>query len=108
MKANRRAVAFAGVEQPRRRRVTAYDIPAMNSNRIIAGGGARLLGNKTIRKKIARIRRDVAARHSGELSRAGLFGRFIVRHRIRREIREEIDRLVPPDALYFGSGRGES
>ena len=90
----------------RRWRLRSCDIPAMNSNRIIAGGAARLLGDKAIRKRIAQIRKDVAARYSKEMMRAGFLGRFVVRHRMRREIREEIDRLVPPYALYFGNGRG--
>ena len=80
----------------------------MKSNKIIADGHTRLLHDKAIQKEIARIREDVAAKYSEELSRAGFFGRFIVRHRMRREMREEIDKLAPPDALYLERRRGAS
>jgi len=48
-----------------------------------------------------RIEREVRARHAGELGRArGFLERWRIEGRIRRELREELTRVAPPDALY--------
>jgi hypothetical protein len=47
-----------------------------------------------------RLLREVYAAHRDAHRRAGFLRRFLLRHRMRREIMEHLDRLAPPDALY--------
>ncbi|HET9209751.1 MAG TPA: hypothetical protein VFR03_05105 [Thermoanaerobaculia bacterium] len=47
-----------------------------------------------------RIEQEVRARYAGELSCAGPLERWRIEGRIRREIREELERVAPWGALY--------
>ena len=47
-----------------------------------------------------RVRAAVEANHASELAAAGFLRRLLLRHRIEREIQQELDRIAPIKALY--------
>jgi hypothetical protein len=63
--------------------------------RIVADGRER-----TLAANGPRIEKEVRARHAAELAGAGLLERWRIEGRIRQEIREELTRMAPLDALY--------
>jgi hypothetical protein len=48
----------------------------------------------------ARVRATVETNHASDFADAGLLRRLLLRHRIEREIQEELDRIAPREALY--------
>jgi hypothetical protein len=48
----------------------------------------------------ARVRETVAANHASEFADAGFLRRLLLRHRMERKIRQELDRMAPRNALY--------
>ena len=62
---------------------------------IVAGGRELLL--EAVRPDIVR---EIRARYTDELARAGLFERMQIEARIRAEIRAALAQVAPPDALY--------
>jgi hypothetical protein len=48
----------------------------------------------------ARVRASVEANHASEFADAGFLRRLLLRHRIEREIQQELDRIAPRKALY--------
>ena len=46
------------------------------------------------------IRDRARAKYAGQLADSGFLGRLIIRARMRREIRQELAKIAPPDALY--------
>ncbi len=48
----------------------------------------------------ARVRATVEAKHASEFAAAGLLHRLLLRHRIEREIQQELARIAPTKALY--------
>ena len=73
---------------------------ALMKNALVVGGRRRLLADQKVRERIDEIARAIEARHERALARAGLVRRWLIRRRMRRELRREIDRLFPPEALY--------
>lgn len=45
-------------------------------------------------------KREIRARHAGELAQAGLFERLQIEARIRVEIREALAKAAPDEAVY--------
>ena len=52
-----------------------------------------------------KVRQDVEAEYAPRLAAATWFGRLILRHRIRREIRCRLEKAAPRDGLYFRPSR---
>ena len=67
---------------------------------LVAGGRRRPLADEKVRERIDEIAREIEARHERDLARSGIVRRWLIRRRMRRELRREIDRLFPSDALY--------
>jgi hypothetical protein len=64
----------------------------------VAGGAGRLLDAS--KERIAAIEQRIRASYAEELANAGLFQRLKIEARIRKEVKAEVDKLVPPDAMY--------
>ena len=65
------------------------------NSRIVVDGRARIY-----EANIDRIRKEVKARFAKQLASASLFGYFLLRWRMRREIRRELERIAPNSGLY--------
>ena len=63
----------------------------------VCDGRRRALNEGTLQQ----IREHVQQRHATELSAVGFLRRFILKIRIRREIKRELDKITPRDALYY-------
>jgi len=48
----------------------------------------------------ARVREAVEANHASEFADAGFLRRLLLRHRMERQIRQELGRIAPRNALY--------
>lgn len=70
------------------------------SDNLVVGGRRRLLADAKVRERIAEIARGIELAHANELARAGLVKRWLIRRRMRRDLRREVDRLFPSDALF--------
>lgn len=62
---------------------------------IVAGSARRIR-----RDARAEVTRAVHARYAAALATGTWFGRLLIRVRIRCDIRRELRRIAPPDALY--------
>lgn len=71
---------------------------------IVADGHDRLRDSHEYREAVERITREVEGRFQSEMAKAPFWRRLWLRHRIRRTIRAELDKLFPPDALYLTHG----
>jgi hypothetical protein len=59
-------------------------------------------GRKALRDaRKEEVEETVRARYSERLADAGLLRRLCLSLRIRREIRQELERLAPPDAMFL-------
>lgn len=54
----------------------------------------------------ASIREAVRTSYAQQLASAGLFRRLYLHFLMRQEVRRELDRVAPPDGLYFAGSRG--
>lgn len=54
---------------------------------------------------VGSIRRQVEAEYAERLRYAGWLRRLLLRLEINREIERRLDRIAPPDALYFSAPR---
>lgn len=70
--------------------------------RFIAGGRSNIA-----RENLERIEREVNERHAAALAAAGPPRRLWIKWRIRREIREELDKIAPSGGLYARTGVSE-
>ena len=75
----------------------------MSDDRFVADGYERLTKSREFRAARSAVIASVQARYADQLSVAGIVGRLVLRLRMRREIAQELDKLAPPDALYFRS-----
>lgn len=73
----------------------------MSDERIIAEGYKQLTESKEFRAIRDEVIAAVRARYAEPLASAGIFQRLVLHLRMRREIKRELDRLAPPDALYL-------
>jgi hypothetical protein len=64
----------------------------------VANGAERLYDAN--REKIAATEQRIRASYAEALANAGPFERVRIEARIRKEVKAEIDKIVPPDALY--------
>lgn len=64
----------------------------------VANGAERL--HDANRKKIAAIEQRIRASYAEALANAGRFDRLKLEAQIRKEVKSEVDKIVPPDALY--------
>jgi hypothetical protein len=74
------------------------------SERFVEDGGRRLRKSPEFRVACDEIVQTVQRENEGELERAGLMGRLMLRARMHRQIRARIGRLAPKDAHYFSDG----
>jgi hypothetical protein len=68
--------------------------------RIVAGRLGAFRGTKAFRGVRERLRAQAHGRHEAHLRGASLWGRILIRIRIEREVRAELERIYPPGALY--------
>ena len=69
--------------------------------RISVGGAWRLAQTAEQQRRLAELRRVIAARHAAELSRAGVFRRWLIYWRQAAEFRRERRKLEPSPAALF-------
>jgi hypothetical protein len=69
--------------------------------RIVASGRDNILRSEGYAKRVVEIRREVQQRHAAELAGVSWWKRFMLRAKIEREIRREVENLAPPHALYI-------
>lgn len=75
----------------------------MSDERIIAEGYKQLTESKEFRTIRDEVIAAVRARYAEPLAGAGIFQRLALHLRMRREVKRELDKLAPPDALYLQS-----
>ena len=73
----------------------------MADERFVVDGHERLTESSEFRAARASVVAAVRARYAEDLAGAGLLRRLVLHLRMRREIAQELDKLAPPDALYF-------
>jgi len=64
----------------------------------VEDGQNRLL--KASKEKIAEIEKRIRARYAEALATAGFMDRMKIEAAIRRELKAEVEKIAPPDALY--------
>lgn len=70
--------------------------PDRESSRIVADGRERAVEANRVE-----IEKHIHEKYADELASAtGLFRRWSVRRKIRREIQEEVEKIAPKDAMY--------
>jgi len=69
-----------------------------STNGIVTKGRSNALKNNPEKERICA---EIKKRYADHLARAGFFRKIILRYRMSREIKKEIEKLAPPDALYF-------
>jgi hypothetical protein len=72
--------------------------------RIIAGRGANLRQTRECSAERARLLAEARIRHEAAYRAAPFWGRLLIRLAIAREVRAEMNRIYPPDALYVAGG----
>jgi hypothetical protein len=73
----------------------------MSDENFVADGHERLTKSSEFRAARAEVLAAVRARYAEQLAGAGILRRLAIHLRMRREIAQELDKLAPPDALYF-------
>jgi hypothetical protein len=69
--------------------------------KISVGGAGRLAQTAEQQRRLAELRREIAARYAAELSRAGIFRRWVLHWHQAAEFRRERRKLEPSsDALF--------
>ena len=71
------------------------------NTKIAAGGARRLSQTAEQQQRLAELRREIAARSAAELSRAGVFRRWVLHWRQAAEFRRERRKLEPSPAALF-------
>lgn len=69
--------------------------------KIAAGGARRLSQTAEQQRRLAALRRAIAARYATELSRAGILSRWVLHWRQAAEFRRERRKLEPSPAALF-------
>ena len=69
--------------------------------RISVGGARRLAQTAEQQRRLAELRREIAASYAAELSRAGVFRRWVLHWRQAAEFRLERQKLEPSPAALF-------
>ena len=69
--------------------------------RISVGSARRLAQTAEQQRRLAELRREIAARSAAELSRAGVFRRCVLHWRQAAEFRRERRKLEPSPAALF-------
>jgi hypothetical protein len=78
-------------------------MPRPDRNHIVADGRGRIMEG-TACDAAARVRARLSRRAVPLIERTSLVGRLIIRYRISRFVRRQIDRLAPPGGLYSSRG----
>lgn len=73
------------------------------TNEFVYGGRKSLL--VLSRKNVAQIRKAINDKYAVEIANAHFFRRVLLEISIRREIKQEIQKLAPPNALYIKTGK---
>lgn len=74
-------------------------------NRFVANGEEMIRSSETYRKKEEEIRNRIYGETLQEWILTPWWKKPLLKWRIERGIRKELDRLAPPDALYLSSNR---
>ncbi|MHC4698834.1 MAG: hypothetical protein ACYTFA_19065 [Planctomycetota bacterium] len=64
-------------------------------NNIVADGRARVVA-----AQYKQVKREVRQRYAAQLAEAGMFRRWWLLWKVRREIQSELEKIAPTDALY--------
>jgi len=67
------------------------------SSSFILDGRSRALRGGQLKERICA---EVMSQYADELARAGFVRRIILRYKISREIKKELEKIAPSDALY--------
>jgi hypothetical protein len=68
---------------------------------ISVGGAGRLAQTAEQQRRLAELRLEIAARYAAELSRAGIFRRWVLHWHQAAEFRRERRKLEPSPAALF-------
>ncbi len=72
-------------------------------SRIVSDGEVRLRESSEFQARLRELRESIRARHADELTKAGFFGRLVLRWHIAVEFRRERRKIEPsPQSLYSG------
>jgi len=63
-------------------------------------GPEELQKSREIEREIDRIKRSIKFRYQAELANSNFIGKIFVRIKIRREIKKEINKIIPPYGLW--------
>jgi hypothetical protein len=72
--------------------------------RIITGRGALFRRTRECSAERSRLLAEARVRHEAAFRAAPFWGRLLIRFAIAREVRAEMNRIYPPDALYVAGG----
>lgn len=73
----------------------------MPDERLVADGHKRLTESSEFRAAREAVIAAARVRYAEPLAKSGILRRLVLHLRMRREIAQELDKLAPPDALYF-------
>lgn len=68
---------------------------------VVAGGQKRLQACEEYSAKERKLHATISAAYAAELERAGMFERWIIQCKIRREVRRERQTFAPDQGLYI-------
>ena len=73
----------------------------MENHRFLADGRDRALNAPDLQADLAASVAEIRARYDAAMAAAPWYRRLVLRYRLNREIRAEIERRAPSDALYL-------
>ena len=71
------------------------------SNDFVPNGRWRVFATEEYQRKHDEVRASVTAKYHDEYAQSHFLKRLLIRMRIEREIKHELEKLAPPDAMYF-------
>ena len=73
----------------------------MTNDRIVSNGMSNLRKAPSTKQRIIQVVADIRAKYEPEMRRAGLIRRLVLWFRMKKVIRTEIKKIVPPKACYI-------
>ncbi|MFW9880862.1 MAG: hypothetical protein ACFFG0_47985, partial [Candidatus Thorarchaeota archaeon] len=77
-------------------------------NHIISDGRRQILSSPDAQAEINRIKKDTKEKYASKIADAGLLYKIILKIKMSKEIKQEIEKIAPEYALYFKGKKGDS
>lgn len=69
----------------------------------VAGGRKRFKESKQYQRQVAKIQARIEEKYQPERDQANFFQKWFISYKMRKEIRQEVEALLPADTLFFSA-----